>query len=89
MKKWFDVEILLIYVMIGLICVFLFVKWCNVLGFENKMVRGFGVLVNKICIWLVLIVVFFVLIIMVVVGVIVFVGLFVLYIVRKLVGGNY
>ncbi|HAO6064890.1 TPA: iron ABC transporter permease [Listeria monocytogenes] len=89
MKKWSDVETLLIYVTIGLICVLLLAKWCNVLGLENKMARGFGVPVNKTRIWLALIAVLLASITTAVVGVIAFVGLLVPHIARKLVGGNY
>ncbi|HDI4225111.1 TPA: iron ABC transporter permease [Listeria monocytogenes] len=89
MKKWSDVETLLIYVTIGLICALLLAKWCNVLGLENKMARGFGVPVNKTRIWLALIAVLLASITTAVVGVIAFVGLLVPHIARKLVGGNY
>ncbi|MBC1244080.1 FecCD family ABC transporter permease [Listeria welshimeri] len=89
MKKWSDVETLLIYVTIGLICALLLAKWCNVLGLENKMARGFGVPVNKTRIWLALIAVLLASITTAIVGVIAFVGLLVPHIARKLVGGNY
>ncbi|HAM1556240.1 TPA: iron ABC transporter permease, partial [Listeria monocytogenes] len=78
-----------IYVTIGLICALLLAKWCNVLGLENKMARGFGVPVNKTRIWLALIAVLLASITTAVVGVIAFVGLLVPHIARKLVGGNY
>ncbi|ECL8007084.1 iron ABC transporter permease [Listeria innocua] len=89
MKKWSDVETLVIYVTIGLICALILAKWCNVLGLENKMARGFGVPVNKTRIWLALIAVLLASITTAVVGVIAFVGLLVPHIARKLVGGNY
>lgn len=89
MKKWSDVETLFIYVAIGLICAWMFAKWCNVLALENKMARGFGVPVNRTRIWLALIAVLLASITTAVVGVIAFVGLLVPHIARKLVGGNY
>ncbi|MBC1884388.1 FecCD family ABC transporter permease [Listeria seeligeri] len=89
MKKWSDVETLLIYVAIGLICAWVLSKWCNVLGLENKMARGFGVPVNRTRILLALIAVLLASITTAVVGVIAFVGLLVPHIARKLVGGNY
>ncbi|MBC1531943.1 FecCD family ABC transporter permease [Listeria seeligeri] len=89
MKKWSDVETLLIYVAIGLICSWVLSKWCNVLGLENKMARGFGVPVNRTRILLALIAVLLASITTAVVGVIAFVGLLVPHIARKLVGGNY
>lgn len=89
MKKWSDVETLLIYVAIGLICAWVLAKWCNVLGLENKMARGFGVPVNRTRILLALIAVLLASITTAVVGVIAFVGLLVPHIARKLVGGNY
>ncbi|WP_271000233.1 FecCD family ABC transporter permease [Listeria seeligeri] len=89
MKKWSDVETLLIYVAIELICAWVLSKWCNVLGLENKMARGFGVPVNRTRILLALIAVLLASITTAVVGVIAFVGLLVPHIARKLVGGNY
>lgn len=89
MKKWSDVETLLIYVAIGLICAWVLSKWCNVLGLENKMARGFGVPVNRTRILLAVIAVLLASITTAVVGVIAFVGLLVPHIARKLVGGNY
>lgn len=89
MKKWSDVETLLIYVAIGLICAWVLSKWCNVLGLENKMARGFGAPVNRTRILLALIAVLLASITTAVVGVIAFVGLLVPHIARKLVGGNY
>ncbi|MBC1442417.1 iron ABC transporter permease [Listeria seeligeri] len=89
MKKWSDVKTLLIYVAIGLICAWVLSKWCNVLGLENKMARGFGVPVNRNRILLALIAVLLASITTAVVGVIAFVGLLVPHIARKLVGGNY
>ncbi|MBC1756547.1 iron ABC transporter permease [Listeria seeligeri] len=89
MKKWSDVETLLIYVAIGLICAWVLSKWCNVLGLENKMARGFGIPVNRTRILLALIAVLLASITTAVVGVIAFVGLLVPHIARKLVGGNY
>ncbi|MBC6296884.1 iron ABC transporter permease [Listeria sp. FSL L7-1517] len=89
MKKWSDVETLLIYVAVGLICAWVLAKWCNVLGLENKMARGFGVSVNRTRIFLALIAVLLASITTAVVGVIAFVGLLVPHIARKLVGGNY
>ncbi|MBF2532850.1 FecCD family ABC transporter permease [Listeria seeligeri] len=89
MKKWSDVETLLIYVAIGLICAWVLSKWCNVLGLENKMARGFGVPVNRTRILLALIAVLLASITTAVVGVIAFVGLLVPHIARKLIGGNY
>lgn len=89
MKKWSDVETLLIYVAIGLICAWVLSKWGNVLGLENKMARGFGVPVNRTRILLALIAVLLASITTAVVGVIAFVGLLVPHIARKLVGGNY
>ncbi|WP_270995282.1 FecCD family ABC transporter permease [Listeria seeligeri] len=89
MKKWSDVETLLFYVAIGLICAWVLSKWCNVLGLENKMARGFGVPVNRTRILLALIAVLLASITTAVVGVIAFVGLLVPHIARKLVGGNY
>lgn len=89
MKKWSDVETLLIYVAIGLICAWVLSKWCNILGLENKMARGFGVPVNRTRILLALIAVLLASITTAVVGVIAFVGLLVPHIARKLVGGNY
>ncbi|WP_271000585.1 FecCD family ABC transporter permease [Listeria seeligeri] len=89
MKKWSDVETLLIYVAIGLIFAWVLSKWCNVLGLENKMARGFGVPVNRTRILFALIAVLLASITTAVVGVIAFVGLLVPHIARKLVGGNY
>ncbi|MGC7134774.1 FecCD family ABC transporter permease [Listeria ivanovii subsp. ivanovii] len=89
MKKWSDVETLFIYVALGLICAWVLAKWCNVLGLENKMARGFGVPVNWTRIWLALIAVLLASITTAIVGVIAFVGLLVPHIARKLVGGNY
>ncbi|MBK3913865.1 FecCD family ABC transporter permease [Listeria ivanovii] len=89
MKKWSDVETLFIYVALGLICAWVLAKWCNVLGLENKMARGFGVPVNRTRIWLALIAVLLASITTAIVGVIAFVGLLVPHIARKLVGGNY
>ncbi|WP_213396987.1 FecCD family ABC transporter permease [Virgibacillus pantothenticus] len=46
MKKWADVEIIVIYGTIGLILAFLVFAWCNYLALEDKTVKSLGLNVN-------------------------------------------
>ncbi|WP_077302330.1 FecCD family ABC transporter permease [Virgibacillus pantothenticus] len=46
MKKWADVEIIVIYGTIGLILAFLVFAWCNYLALEDKTAKSLGLNVN-------------------------------------------
>ncbi|MBU5266683.1 FecCD family ABC transporter permease [Virgibacillus proomii] len=46
MKKWADVEIIVVYGTIGLILAFLVFAWCNYLALEDKTVKSLGLNVN-------------------------------------------
>lgn len=89
MKTWHDVYSLLIYVVPGLIFAIFCSNGCNLLGLEDKTVRGLGIEVSKLRFFISLVAVLLASSVTAVVGVIGFLGLLVPHIGRLLIGNNH
>lgn len=86
LKTWDDVKIIAIYGSIGLILAFLLYRWCNVLVLSDKTAKSIGFNVSGARIAIGAVAVLLSAISVVVAGVIMFVGILVPHIARRLVG---
>lgn len=86
MKKWSDVEIMVIYGSIGLILAFLVFAWCNYLALEDKTAKNLGLNVNFVRFIISAIAVLLASVATATAGLFLFVGLLVPHIGRILVG---
>lgn len=89
MKKWADVEIMVIYGSIGLILAILVFSWCNYLALEDKTAKNLGLNVNIARFVISAIAVLLASIATATAGLFVFVGLLVPHIGRILVGTDH
>ncbi|MFU0790243.1 MAG: putative heme-iron transport system permease protein IsdF [Virgibacillus proomii] len=89
MKKWADVEIIVVYGTIGLILAFLVFAWCNYLALEDKTAKSLGLNVNVARFVISSIAVLLAGIATVTAGLFLFVGLLVPHIGRILVGTDH
>lgn len=86
MKTWSDVHTLLLFVVPGLILALLGIRWCDLLGLEDKTVRGLGLNVKKMQFLLSLVAVLLASSCTSIVGVVGFLGLLAPHIGRLFVG---
>lgn len=89
MKTWKDVNILMIYVIPGLIGSVIVSDSCNILSFQDKTVKGLGINVNKLRFYISIIAVLLASSVSAVAGVIGFLGLLVPHIGRLIVGNSH
>ncbi|GIN92385.1 ABC transporter permease [Siminovitchia terrae] len=89
MKKWSDVEIMVIYGTVGLILALAVYAWCNYLGLEDKTAKSLGFNVNLARFLISAIAVLLASIATATAGLFVFVGLLVPHIGRILVGTDH
>ncbi|GIN97223.1 ABC transporter permease [Siminovitchia terrae] len=89
MKKWSDVEIMVIYGTVGLILALAVYAWCNYLGLEDKTAKSLGFNVNLARFFISAIAVLLASIATATAGLFVFVGLLVPHIGRILVGTDH
>lgn len=89
MKKWADVEIIIIYGSIGLILSFIIYAWCNYLALEDKTAQNLGLNIKLIRFVISVIAVLLASVATAVAGLFVFVGLLVPHIGRVLVGTDH
>lgn len=89
MKTWSDVQILLPYILVGVILSFFMAISCNILSLEDTTAKALGVNVNRTRIIISLVAVLLASISTAVVGAIGFLGLIVPHIGRLLVGADY
>ncbi|MBO1004058.1 FecCD family ABC transporter permease [Pseudogracilibacillus auburnensis] len=89
MKKWADVEIMVIYGSIGLILAILVYSWCNYLALEDKTAKNLGLNVNVARFVISAIAVLLASVATATAGLFVFVGLLVPHIGRILVGTDH
>ncbi|MEI3613204.1 FecCD family ABC transporter permease [Pseudogracilibacillus sp. SO30301A] len=89
MKKWADVEIMVIYGSIGLILAFLVFSWCNYLALEDKTAKNLGLNVNVARFVISAIAVLLASVATATAGLFLFVGLLVPHIGRILVGTDH
>jgi iron complex transport system permease protein len=89
MKKWSDVEIIVIYGSIGLILAIIVFSWCNYLALEDKTAKSLGFNVNVARIVISAIAILLASIATATAGVFLFVGLLVPHIGRSLVGTDH
>ncbi|GAF64430.1 iron-siderophore ABC transporter permease protein [Bacillus sp. TS-2] len=86
MKSWQDVEMMLIFSMIGLVLAFLLARPCNLLVLQDKTTRNLGVSVTKLRIIVSAVAVLLAAVSTAIAGLIAFIGLLVPHIARRLVG---
>ncbi|KYG29338.1 FecCD family ABC transporter permease [Alkalihalobacillus trypoxylicola] len=86
MKSWQDVEMMLIFSIIGLALAFLLAKSCNLLVLQDKTTRNLGVSVTKLRIIVSAVAVLLAAVSTAIAGLIAFIGLLVPHIARRLVG---
>lgn len=86
MKKWSDVEIIVIYGSIGLILAMVVYAWCNYLALEDKTAKSLGLNINVVRFIISAIAVLLASIGTAVAGMFVFVGLIIPHIGRSLIG---
>ncbi len=89
MKTWNDVRVLALFLVPGLILTFLSARWCNLMGLEDKTIRGLGVPVDRVRLLVSLLAVFLVGGCTAIVGTVSFLGLLVPHIGRLLVGNEH
>lgn len=89
MKTWNDVRVLFLFMVPGLVLTFLSARWCNLMGLEDKTIRGLGVQVDKVRLLVSLLAVFLVGGCTAIVGTVSFLGLLVPHIGRLLVGNEH
>ncbi len=89
MKTWNDVKVLFLFVLIGLVMTLFCAKWCNLMGLEDKTIRGLGIRVDRVRLLVSLTAVFLVGGCTAIVGTVSFLGLLVPHIGRMLVGSEH
>lgn len=89
MKTWNDVEIILIYGVIGLILAFLLFSWCNHLGLEDKTLQNLGFRTNRARFLISIVAVLLASVATAIAGMFTFVGLLIPHIGRSIVGTNH
>lgn len=89
MKTWSDVETLAIYGAIGLILAFVFYRYCNHLGMEERTLKSLGFNVNRARLLISLLAVLLASVATAVAGMFTFVGLLIPHIGRVLVGTDH
>lgn len=89
MKNWGDVQIMLLYGLIGLLLAWLVSPWCNLLALQDKSARNAGLHVSRARLIISAIAVLLAAVATAVGGLIVFVGLLVPHIARILVGSDH
>lgn len=89
MKKWSDVEVMLLYGTIGLVLAFVVYTWCNYLALDDKTAKNLGVNVNLARLVISLIAVLLASVATAVAGLFAFVGLLIPHIGRSLVGTDH
>ncbi|MFD2117614.1 FecCD family ABC transporter permease [Paenibacillus yanchengensis] len=89
MKKWSDVESIVIFGSIGLLLAFIVFKWCNYLQLEQKTAKSLGLNVNLLRWTVSIIAVLLASIATAVAGMFTFVGLLIPHIGRSLVGSDH
>lgn len=89
MKKWADVDVIVIYGSIGLILAFAVFVWCNFLGLEDKTAKSLGLNVNLARFVIATIAVLLASVATTIAGMFVFVGLIVPHIARTIVGTDH
>ena len=89
LKTWDDVSIIVLYGSIGLILAFVLYRWCNVLVLSDKTAKSIGFNVNGARIAIGAVAVLLSAVSVVVAGVIMFVGILVPHIARRLVGHDH
>ncbi|MBR1737813.1 MAG: iron ABC transporter permease [Firmicutes bacterium] len=89
LKTWNDVEMLAVYVVIGLVVSVFIWKKCNLLSLEDKAIRGLGINVTILRLFVSIVAVLLASINAAVVGTVSFVGLIVPHIGRLLVGNDH
>lgn len=89
MKKWIDVEIILLYGGLGLILAMLVYSWCNFLALQEKTAKNLGLHVTRARLIISVIAVILAATATAIAGVIVFIGLLIPHIARQLVGSDH
>ncbi|WP_342515329.1 iron ABC transporter permease [Sporosarcina sp. FSL K6-1522] len=89
MKKWADVEVIVVYGTVGLMLAFTLYAWCNYLALNDKTAKSLGVNVNLARFVISLVAVLLASIATAVAGLFAFVGLLIPHIGRALVGSDH
>lgn len=89
MKTWSDVRVLFAFALIGLVWTLFCARWCNLMGLEDKTIRGLGINVDRIRLLVSLTAVFLVGGCTAIVGTVSFLGLLVPHIGRIFVGSEH
>lgn len=89
MKKWSDVDVIVLYGTIGLVLAFAVYSWCNYLALNDKTAKNLGVNVNLARLVISIIAVLLASIATAVAGLFAFVGLLIPHIGRSLVGSDH
>lgn len=89
MKKWADVEVIVVYGTVGLMLAFALYAWCNYLALNDKTAKSLGVNVNLARFVISLVAVLLASIATAVAGLFAFVGLLIPHIGRALVGSDH
>lgn len=89
MKTWDDVHVLLMFIIPGVILTVLSARWCNILGLEDKTIRGLGINVDLIRLLVSIVAVFIVGGCTAIVGTVSFLGLLIPHIGRLFVGSDH
>lgn len=89
LKTWGDVKVLAGFVLVGLVLSRAAASWCNLMGLEDKTIRGLGVRVDRVRLLVSLIAVLLVGGCTAIVGTVSFLGLLVPHIGRILVGNEH
>lgn len=89
MKKWGDVEVMVLYGSIGLLLAFLVYGWCNYLALEDKTAKNLGFRTNQARLIISIVAVLLASVATAIAGMFAFVGLLVPHIGRLLVGTDH
>ncbi|URN96657.1 MAG: iron ABC transporter permease [Candidatus Pristimantibacillus lignocellulolyticus] len=89
MKKWADVETLLIYVSIGLVIALLLSTWCNMLSLQDRTASNLGLRVMRARVIISFVAVLLASVATAIGGLIAFVGLLIPHIARLMVGTDH
>ncbi|HJF33794.1 MAG TPA: iron ABC transporter permease [Sporosarcina psychrophila] len=89
MKKWSDVDVIVLYGTIGLVLAFIVYSWCNYLALDDKTAKNLGVNVNIARLVISLVAVLLASVATAVAGLFAFVGLLIPHIGRSLVGTDH